>query len=362
MIAGLKPEASKEKLWQFLFAITPFMTHNDSHGVGYAAMGREGIWGERWLKPEDAWKYRKPWYKEDDLAKKNFQGTLEAEARFNSFGSGDPEHTSAITFHARMATCEKNIANTHPFVRGNVSLIHNGVINNTDELENITSTNDSECILNAYVKYDVANNPDHISKVADDIRGYYACGVLSIDASGKKHLDIFRNSTAQLSAYYVKELDAVVFCTRSDMIRDACKQLKWTYGNTFTFKDDVMVRIDCETGKAVSTHKFNPNYTYSTSYNKRGAWNKNAEGVWVQSSKEDALVPVVEKKTPDLTIVKGITQEVLEDTRAKAWHSTMKTSPYPSESGRTNGVVDLTHDEKLKDPFYYQADYAEYMQ
>lgn len=365
MIAGIKPELSKKLVWDFLMAISPIMSAHDKDGVGYAAMGREGVWGERWLRPVDAWKYRKLWTAEDEKAKGAYKGTLEAEPRFNEFGGVDPEQSSAIILHARMATCEKSIVNTHPFVRDGIALIHNGVINNTTELENLYSTCDSETILNSYVKHDVKNNPDNISKVADEIRGYYACGVLSEGADGKRHLDVFRSSNASLSAYYVKELDAVVFCTRSEMIREACKALKWSYGNTFTFKDDVMIRIDCDTGQPISTHKFFARQTYYNSHGYNGGWKgKSGESQTTSTTTQTGGTDTTEnseKKSTELKIVKGLSQEVIEEARTEKRMSTLLQTETGQTFGR-NATEDKAIKEKMKDPFYYQAEYANYLQ
>jgi Glutamine amidotransferase domain len=322
------------------------MSVYDKDGLGYAAMGREGIWGERWLNPKDAWKYRKPWTEEDSKTHKYYKGALDAEPRFNDFGLVDITHTNTVMLHARMATCVKSLVNTHPFVRDNLALIHNGVIGNHKDLENLTSTCDSETILNSYFKHNIANKPEDIQKVMDDIRGYYACGVLSTNTEGKQHLDIFRNSTAQMSAYFVKELDAVVFCTRSEIIRETCKKLGWTYGNTFTFKDEVMVRIDCVTGQPVSTHKFLHKYGYVS------RWTGNS------AMGEATTIGETEKKSlPALTIVKGLrSQEKTEEQRA------IKSQVGNGITSGTKDSVPMVTEEQMRDPFYYNADYARYLQ
>jgi len=352
-IAGIKPEVSKKLLWDFMFAVTPFISSWDKDGLGYAAMGREGIWGERWLNPKDAWKYRKVWSEEDAKTSKYYRGALAAEPRFNEFGKADTTHTSAIMLHARMATCVKNLSNTHPFVRDNVALIHNGVIGNHADLEKLTSTCDSEVILNSYFKHDIANKPDDIQKVMDDIRGYYSCGLLSTNTEGKQHLDIFRNSTASMHAYYVKELDAVVFCTKSDIIRETCKKLGWSYGNTFTFKDEIMVRIDCTTGQPISTHGFTHKYGYTSN------WTGNSAVGESRTTPTTTTDGETEKKSLHaLTIVKGLStsQEETEEQRAMLSQSS---------NGTTCGTKDSVHmvtEEQMRNPFYYNAEYARYLQ
>jgi len=139
-------------------------------------------------------------------------------------------------------------------------LIHNGGISNHDakHLKKITSTCDSEVILNSYVEREVSKDTNNMQKVADDIRGGYACGVLTKDKDGNPILDLFRNGNS-LGAIYVKELDAVVVCTSPTMVREALKTLKWTGGSTINMKDDTFVRMDARTGRFLGSVKFKSN-------------------------------------------------------------------------------------------------------
>lgn len=348
MIAGIKPDVSKKLLWDFLMAATPFMTTNDKDGLGYAAQGARGLWGERWLRPDDAWKYRKEWSDEDEAIKVNFNGTLVAEPRFNKFGLADPGNTHAVLLHARMATCEKCLVNVHPFVRGKTALIHNGVIRNDQMLTKLTSSCDSECILNEYVESSVTADPDKIKEVTRQLRGYYACGVLTEDDAGGQYLDIFRSNTANLFAYHVKELDAVVFCTSSEIIRNAAKEMGFHLGNTFKFKDEEMIRIDSRTGKLVSQHKFWAQSDYTTHHNGGGYYGRPE---YNPSPVERTLVtglnptaPTVIEKDSLLKIVSNSTQAAIEEARATGTKSLGK------QCG--NAVTD----EDFNDPFYYQGE------
>lgn len=277
-IAGIKPEVAKENLWRFLQAARPFMTATDRDGVGFAAMSKTGIWGERWFDPTQAWskESRKPWTKKDDEIKKKFKGALISDKGYNNFGAehayGDT--TSAVIYHSRMATCEKTLENVHPFVRENTALIHNGVISNDKDFEKITSTCDSESILNQYHKLDVANNPDGIEKVAQSLQGAYACAVLTIATDGKRYLDLFRNRPF-VFAVFVDQLDTVVFCTNDDIIRAACKELGWECGASFKLKDDSLLRFDCDTGEVV--HYKSYNFVHQGKY-ADGYWEREVTG------------------------------------------------------------------------------------
>lgn len=256
MIAGVKPD-KQDELEAFMTTMAPLMSANDKDGLGYIAMSDKGLWGERWLINAEAFRNRKVWSRSDQKIKEDFKGTLEGGAKYNCFQEPEAvnEPTFAVIMHARFATCEKSMANVHPFYRDGVGLIHNGVISNVKELKQITSTCDSECILNSYVEHGVAANPDNIAKVGHDLVGGYTCGVLTKDKDGNPILDIFR-SQPTLYACFIPELDALVFCTSSAMVVDACKELQWKTGNFFRLKDDDMVRLDARTGRFLSHHKF----------------------------------------------------------------------------------------------------------
>jgi len=257
-IAGIK-SSNVTKAWKFVAAVTPYLSANDKDGVGYAAQTRNGLFGERWISPKDAFKYRKPFLREDQNLLDTFRGSLTGTSRYNSFGTPveNKDEMHAIILHARMATCGVSLDNTHPFVRDNTALIHNGVIRNTPSLTNITSTCDSECILNEYITQDVPNNPEAIDLVTDPLVGYYACAVLTTDDKGKQYLDLFRDDQmATLYAIYVKELQTVVFCTKPEIIRAALKDLKWKSGSTLRVEPGRMLRVDAVTGEFLSMWEF----------------------------------------------------------------------------------------------------------
>lgn len=273
MVIGFNPEKKNhDLLWDFLMTASPFMTVNDKDGLGYAAISPSGLWGERWLDPKDAWKLRKIFTEEDKELLRKAQGTFIGNEKFNTFGELASDTAFSVLMHARMATCEKNISNTHPFIRGNSALIHNGVISNHGELEKITSTCDSEVILNSYFKHDVANKPENIKEVARDLRGYFACGIISKDADGVDIVDVFRGG-AQLWATWVKPLDALVICTRSDIVDDTLcllnktemeqarkdkkyKPIMWNSGASFEIKEEVMIRFNSRTGQFMNKYDF----------------------------------------------------------------------------------------------------------
>ena len=290
MVVGVKAD-KQEELHSFMVAMAPILTMRDDDGFGYAVITEAGIGGERWLHTKDAFNFRSVWTKRENELKEKFQGALEGDPTFNIFNPQAFESPIlSLIMHARMATCEVSLKNTHPFVRDGIALIHNGVISNSKELKQATSTCDSECILNSYADNKVNLNPDKITEVGNVLRGSYTCGVLSKDAEGKPIVDIFRSSP-MLYATYIQELAALVFCTDDDMIKTACKELGWKCGPFLKLKDDVMVRLDATTGEFISKHSFKSNvYSGSGGYGGYGGGGRNYQN-------NDHYYGVSQKKT-----------------------------------------------------------------
>lgn len=266
-IIGVKPgEEQQKKLWQFVTTMAPILTQNDRDGIGYAAMSNKGIFGERWYNPEDAFKYNKQWIDKQAELKKSFKGSTDVGKKYNYFSTeeGAPsEPVVSLIMHARMATCEKSLENIHPFVRNDMALIHNGVINNTEQLKNITSTCDSECILNCYIDNKVNEIPENIEKVGKELRGGYACAVLAKNADEVPILDVFRNNPS-LYAMNVFNIGTVI-CTVPQMVVDACDKLGWKLSTSYRIKDSKLIRFNAITGQIISSHAFR-DYFYNPGY------------------------------------------------------------------------------------------------
>jgi hypothetical protein len=281
MIAGLSPD-KKEAVYKFLGMMATRMTCSDRDGLGYAALTEGGLYGERWFKPEDAFKWRPKLSVKDKEVKGMHQGLKDFEGRFSYFIENeeglDEKHKGkppmAVIMHARMGTVgAKCIMNVHPFVYNGTALIHNGNISNHDQkhLKKINSTCDSETILHSYLAHNVANDPSKIGKVAKDLSGWYACGVLTKDKKGNPIMDIFRNG-AQLWALYVHELDATVYCTVNGMVLSACEALGWKVGTVKKFKDDSFVRINARTGEFLEGVHFSPGGWAGGNFRNPAAW------------------------------------------------------------------------------------------
>lgn len=266
IISGITDETTK-MTWELMKKLSKEMTRNDDEGFGYAAIDGNGkLFGERWYDPKDAFHNRDSSMRfHNDLIKK-YKGMLKGkEPIHNSFGEVHENSLRTVIIHARKATCERSIRNTHPFVIGDTALIHNGVIRNTTELENKVSTCDSECILNEYIKYKVSDDLKSIQKVADKLEGYYACGVISKTSKGQVIVDIFRDKAAKLEAYFVKELNTVIFATPgfSDSygsVPSACKDSGLTITDRYEVSEAFALRMDAMTGEVLDGTAYDSTY------------------------------------------------------------------------------------------------------
>lgn len=276
IMAGIKPE-TREAAWSFIKEMAKEITPGNVDGLGYAAMSETGeLFGERWHHNSEAFTVREtavPVLPFEQRLLSTYKGAIKrrlSPAKYNKFGSVC-ENITAITLHSRMATSGKEFVNTHPFVVGETSLIHNGVIRNASSLEMKQSTCDSETILNLYVKHKVFNQPEAIQRVAKKLLGYYACGVFSNSKKQGRILDIFKCDSANLAAAYVKELGTVVFSTRVDDIKSVCARLGFTVEHEFLFASETLLRLDALTGEVLQSVKFDATFGMKVEHRDRPA-------------------------------------------------------------------------------------------
>lgn len=244
----------------FMEVMKPLLSTGNRDGLGYTAVRADGsMFGQRFHNNEDSVAKildTDPGEELKDLAASSFDAGLKGLT--NSFGRVDLSEMTALTMHTRYATSGKEFRNTHPFVYEDkdTSLIHNGIIDNTKDFTFKVSSCDSESILIAYLDKEVNLNLSNIQKMADSLKGYYACGVFSRDAAGARVLDVFKGPDAFLYATYVKELDSLVYCTSKDDIEKACGVLGFTHGVVHSLKEGVAMRFI--EGKMVEKQMFNP--------------------------------------------------------------------------------------------------------
>lgn len=255
VIPGIKPtKAIQTKVRKFMVAAQPFMCQFDNDGFGFMAVGDRGLHTEKWLKTEDAfWDRTILGGSETGLIEK-YKGFISGGQKYAVTGQTNSLLYS-VAMHSRMATCEKSIANTHPFRDGDSALIHNGVISNAKELTFKHSTCDSETILNEYNKCNVSGNVENISEVVYALEGYFACAVFT-KIGNQWVLDIFRDDRASLVGVFVHELQTMVFCTTKEIVDATLKKLGWKQGVAYAVSDNMLVRLDAVTGDVLASTEF----------------------------------------------------------------------------------------------------------
>lgn len=282
-ITKITPETS-DNAKKFIKVMSKTMSRSDHDGWGYAAIDSEGnLFGERWKNPDHA--FAADAIRANANAKAaidKFKGFLKIKEvppiQYNNFGELgeglDSKILKGAILHARTATTPNIMVNTHPFVSNNTALIHNGGIHNLDELVMKISSCDSEAILNEYLKQGVGLDINKISTMAGNLRGSYACGVLTKDANDHWIMDVFRDRSANLSAFFIQELDCIVIATPGVNFNNnnsytssgygpvftACQQLGFTITEEYEVKTASIVRTDLDTREVLENLDFDSSY------------------------------------------------------------------------------------------------------
>lgn len=263
MMCGI-PEGKSALAAKFIRKSLPFMTKNDNDGLGYVALSDDGIFGERWLDVDTAFRSRRRYTSNQEYLNKFFGNAVSGGyENYSSFGKVNLSKARTILFHTRYATNAKNMTNTHPFVIDDTALIHNGVILNDDDImnfhkENKISTCDSEAILQEYIANDVHKDAKDIQLVADMLDGWYACGVLTKNDKGEPIVDIFKCRNSSLYVGIVPELECFVFCTEIGILQETAKAMRMNV----TAHDEIiggkLIRLDAVTGDRLEIVEFKP--------------------------------------------------------------------------------------------------------
>jgi hypothetical protein len=284
-MSGLNPE-NVELNWAFIHEMSDVMSKRNNDGLGYTAIDTKGnMFGERWWYNHEAFDYRPVPFNKKVLEKfKSFVNLdlTNPSVKYNKFGTIQ-ETITAITLHTRMATSGKEFTNTHPFVdfEKQTSLIHNGIIQNVTKEDNIRSTCDSERILNKYLKHEVMNKPEAIQDTVNELQGYFACGIITKDSSNKRVIDIIK-TRASLYALYVRELDAMVFATSDDDVKEVCTKLGLTIQAVGKVDDNKLIRLNALTGDVLLTQEYKDTAeykypSYNSGYTSRSDWHRTYE-------------------------------------------------------------------------------------
>lgn len=263
-ITGIN-DSNRKLAWEFMIKLGAMMTYGNNHGLGYAAFDKDNnIFGEKWLYNREAFLLPND-RSINGLRPKDYQ----------SFGPEVKRNEArGIILHTRMATCARNIENTHPFVDNfdnpNFALIHNGVITNDHKLTKVHSTCDSEVILHEYIKHNCRGDLKNIQKVADNLVGWYTCFVLAKDENGNPVMDIFTEN-GRLNSYYVEELGCRVYSTSDMDMQRVARFFGFTLRKRIKFKSDTMRRLNFDTGEIIFKGDFK---SYIETYTSRGRYGK----------------------------------------------------------------------------------------
>ncbi len=165
---------------------------------------------------------------------------------------------TSIIGHCRMPTKgdPSNNYNNHPIITENIIGVHNGVINNDDELFNKFRKNitriaqvDTEIIfqLVAHFTRRLGSNQtiQSIKKMSEQVKGGYACALLNIESP--RNLFLFRNGNPIKILYY-PAVKIVLFATREYFILTAMKPFKDYVGDP--------IELDVISGMGVAFNLF----------------------------------------------------------------------------------------------------------
>ena len=217
---------------KFMQSASVPMSFADRDGIGYSAINSKNqLFMEKWHNNTKFLDVDSVLTKEIITELEPFKARLPMlSENYTSYGEVTRNDLRTVTMHTRMATCGRTFENTHPFIDKEVSLIHNGVISNSFELNlNKVSTCDSESALQLYINNEI-NLTDNEQKIQetflDKLRGYWAFGILAKDAQGQYMIDIVREG-ASLYWAELPELGANchVFATTENIIKTSVSAL-----------------------------------------------------------------------------------------------------------------------------------------
>lgn len=290
IVTGVGPEPWRQKkAGEFLHEAKELMCKNDKDGFGYALLrNSEAGWnmtGEKWVDPNHAFRPQKELNKKIEKYIEDLGDAITIPEGYdivswgeNSVAESVPPITSILA-HARMATCDVIIENTHPFYdeENKTVLIHNGVISNHHAIAKRLSSCDSEALLTAFVDEKVSLSVDNVQKMVDKITGSFACAFLSHDGT-RWVVDIMKNAMASLYTCHLPTLGpkCYAFATTKEILKDAAKETKVKRHDIVPFKDDKHLRLDAVTGEKIACQEFK--YAFTTTYDNYGPdWWKNDE-------------------------------------------------------------------------------------
>lgn len=258
VLGSKKPQATR----QFMEAILEPMSRQNSDGMGYTAIRKNGsMFTERWLNNNMGFK-GDPTETEDGKVHQAFGDMVDVKPpspdEYTLQGDINWSDVTTVMMHTRFATCDKGMANVHPFVDNvnETAIVHNGVIRNHKEFDKLNSTCDSETLLTQYMKLGIGKDPTKIIDLVNNLEGYWAVGATSLDSKGKRVIDIFTSNSqptsGSLTVAYIKELEGYVLCSSSYTINEAISTLRWSKDYTcYDIVPHIFTRFDASTGEKI---------------------------------------------------------------------------------------------------------------
>ena len=202
--------------------VARYLSDQQKDGFGYAIQGVNGTFGERTLSPKGF--------------KVSFsQPILDVpyvNSSYNRWGIKSKATGSGI-FHGRTSTNDRTLLNTHPIVKHNWTLIHNGVVSNHGPKYNMITTNDTEHVLEHLATTGISGIESHLS-------GYYA--VAAFDPKGLLH--IFRDSIAPLYVAVITSINTKIFATSKNLIESICNDMNWKHSIISPMTDNTYLIFD----------------------------------------------------------------------------------------------------------------------
>lgn len=276
---------SKQQLYTLLINASRIMGKTDSHGFGYALLNGQKHVGERCLDPM---KFKPSLF--NSGVPKSFRSIFESSGEYgsesNNFGNLPNLPRGGLLVHTRISTNVKSIANTHPLIKGDWALIHNGVV--TDHGPNYVreTSNDTEHLVQHL-------STGSIKAIEEYVSGYYSFGALN-KATGE--LRVVKDNTAQLFGCYVKELKSMAFGTSADQLAKILKKIAVTHSKIEKVKDNTSMLFDIN-GKLVSQEVLNKR---ETSYGHFSDWQlEQSMGIKSSSSTNTTMLKPYTRYSPE---------------------------------------------------------------
>lgn len=261
---------NSENALKFMKAAKEPMSRMDRDGIGYSAVNSNNeLFMQKWHNNDNFLDTVNVVDKELLTELEPYKNRLRLKENYTSYGNVTLDDLKAVTMHTRWATCGREFENTHPFVYNETSLIHNGTINNSRELNlNKISTCDSETALQVYLNNQVDKNPttQNIQNFLDTLKGYWAFGILAKDSDGNYVIDVVREG-ASLYFCRIPELgkNNYVFATTEEIIKAGLTALGVKSKISF-FKESQYLRFNALTGELIIGETMKTSKSNSSKY------------------------------------------------------------------------------------------------